>query len=52
MPLIAGERLIGVLDLDSPTVGRFGPADAALLLPLAAQLVAACDWRFAGIDGF
>jgi len=52
VPLLAGPRLIGVLDLDSPTVGRFGPADAALLEPVAQALVAACDWQLAGIDGF
>ena len=52
VPLVAGDRLIGVLDLDSPSVGRFSSADAALLEPLAAALVVACDWRLAGIDGF
>jgi GAF domain-containing protein len=52
VPLLSGERLIGVLDVDSPSPGRFGPADAALLEALAEKLVAACDWRLAGIDGF
>ncbi len=52
VPLVAGSRLIGVLDLDSPSVGRFSPADAALLEPIAQALVAACDWQLAGIDGF
>ena len=52
IPLLAGSRLIGVLDLDSPIVGRFGPADAVLLEPVAQALVAACDWQLAGIDGF
>lgn len=52
IPLLAGPRLIGVLDLDSPTVGRFGLADAKLLEPVAQALVAACDWQLAGIDGF
>jgi GAF domain-containing protein len=28
VPVIDGERLIGVLDLDSPRLGRFGSADA------------------------
>jgi len=28
VPVIDGERLIGVLDLDSPRLGRFGDADA------------------------
>ena len=52
VPLVSGNRLIGVLDLDSETLNRFNEADAALLESLAAQLVAACDWRLAGIDGF
>lgn len=52
VPLVAGRRLIGVLDLDSPRFERFGAADATLLEALAARLVAACDWRLAGIDGF
>jgi GAF domain-containing protein len=52
VPLVAGDRLIGVLDLDSPRFGRFTAADARLLEALAARIVAACDWRLAGIDGF
>jgi GAF domain-containing protein len=52
VPLLSGGKLIGVLDLDSPDYGRFGPADATLLESLAKKLVAACDWRLAGIDGF
>jgi GAF domain-containing protein len=51
VPLVAEGRLIGVLDLDSPDLGRFGPGDAALLQAFAERLVAACDWRLAGIDG-
>jgi L-methionine (R)-S-oxide reductase len=52
VPLLAGERLIGVLDLDSPRLDRFHAADARLLEALAAKLVAACDWKLAAIDGF
>lgn len=52
VPLLSGGKLIGVLDVDSPDYGRFGPADAALLGALAQALVTACDWRLAGIDGF
>ena len=52
VPLLAGERLIGVLDLDSPRVGRFTAADAPLLEALARKLAAASDWSLAGIDGF
>jgi GAF domain-containing protein len=52
VPLIAGRRLIGVLDVDSPRHDRFGAADARLLEALGEKIVAACDWRLAGIDGF
>jgi len=52
VPLIAGDRLVGVLDLDSPHVGRFGADDARLLEALAGKVVAASDWRLASIDGF
>lgn len=52
VPLVADGKLIGVLDLDSPRLGRFGADDAALLEALAGKIVAASDWRLAGIDGF
>jgi len=52
VPLVAGERLIGVLDLDSPRLDRFTADDARLLEALAGQIVAACDWKLAGIDGY
>ena len=44
VPLLDGERLLGVLDLDSPRPGRFTAADAAGLEALARQLVAGSDW--------
>ncbi len=47
VPLLAGGRVVGVLDLDSPVPGRFGAADlagctrlAALIAPAAASLTA------------
>ncbi len=43
VPLISGDRLIGVLDLDSPLAGRFDDSDAQGLEALAAILVAASD---------
>jgi GAF domain-containing protein len=52
VPLVSDDRLIGVLDIDSPTLNRFGETDAVLLEKLAGQLVAGSDWRLAGIDGF
>jgi GAF domain-containing protein len=42
IPLIDGERLLGVLDLDSPLPDRFDAADLAALEAAARQLVAAC----------
>ncbi len=52
VPLIAGDRLVGVLDLDSPRLDRFDESDARILESLADLIVAACDWKLAGIDGF
>ena len=52
VPLQADGRLVGVLDLDSPSFDRFRPADAVLLEALARKIAAASDWRLAGIDGF
>ena len=52
VPLVSGSRLIGVLDVDSPAPGRFTAEDARLIEALARKVVAACDWRLAGIDGF
>lgn len=43
VPLIADGRLVGVLDLDSPTAARFDDADARGLEGLAALWVAASD---------
>jgi len=42
-PLTAGGRLVGVLDLDSPEVGRFGDVEKELAQTLAALLVAGSD---------
>lgn len=52
VPLVAAGRLIGVLDLDSPDLGRFSSDDARGLEALATGLASACDWQLAGIDGF
>lgn len=43
VPLLAGDELIGVLDLDSPLPGRFDADDAAGIEALAAVFVA--RWR-------
>ncbi|HET8996882.1 MAG TPA: GAF domain-containing protein [Acetobacteraceae bacterium] len=39
VPLLAGDRLLGVLDLDSPVPGRFDPADQHGCEQLAAVVV-------------
>lgn len=44
VPLRAGGRILGVLDLDSPTTGRFGETDRIGFERLAATVVAASDW--------
>jgi GAF domain-containing protein len=43
VPLLAGQRLLGVLDLDSPKLERFDAADARGLETLAAIYLAAID---------
>jgi PAS domain S-box-containing protein len=41
VPLIAGGQLLGVLDVQSEQVGRFGPEDVQIQTTLAAQVAAA-----------
>lgn len=43
VPLVKEGRLIGVLDLDSPSVGRFTGVDQAGIEALAAIFLAASD---------
>lgn len=43
VPLLKGGRLIGVLDLDSPRLARFGEADQRGIERLAAIFLAASD---------
>ncbi|MDX2186318.1 MAG: GAF domain-containing protein [Opitutaceae bacterium] len=44
VPMLLGDRLLGVLDLDSPRKGRFTGEDAAGLEAFAARLVSGIDW--------
>ncbi len=44
VPLRADGGIIGVLDIDSPSVSRFDGEDAAELEQFAEILQAACDW--------
>jgi len=43
VPLVKDDRLIGVLDLDSPSFARFDEADARGLNELAAIFIDSCD---------
>lgn len=52
VPIVVGGRLVGVLDLDSPSPARFDDEDARGLERIATLLAAGCDWRLAGIDAF
>ena len=44
VPMITGERIVGVLDLDSPVPGRFDEEDRVGCERLMAILLAASDW--------
>ncbi len=44
VPLWQGNRIIGVIDLDSPVPGRFDGDDAAGIEAVAARFVAACEF--------
>ncbi len=44
VPMIHAGRLLGVLDLDSPEIGRFDAADQAGLEELVAELIAKTTW--------
>jgi len=43
VPVMKAGRLLGVLDLDSPRLGRFSAQDAAILEAVVAQFVEASD---------
>ena len=42
--ILGAKALLGVLDLDSPRLGRFGRADAAGLEAVVARLLEGSDW--------
>lgn len=44
IPLLRGERLLGVLDIDSPKADRFDEEDRSGLEGLARLLLDGCDW--------
>jgi L-methionine (R)-S-oxide reductase len=43
VPLIKGEKVLGVIDLDSPSIGRFDTGDQAGIEAIAALYVGACN---------
>ncbi len=45
IPIHAAGKLAGVLDLDSPVIGRFTESDRDGLLPLVHALETRCDWE-------
>lgn len=48
IPIHHAGRVIGVLDIDSPTIGRFDKADEEKLLALAGHLETCCDFSHMG----
>jgi GAF domain-containing protein len=51
VPLLNGPTLLGVLDIDSPSLARFDDADRVLLEAVAGRVVRATDWPdFIGKD--
>ena len=44
IPLLKDGEVLGVLDIDSPLVGRFDEADREGLAALCGILIAGCDW--------
>lgn len=46
IPLVVDNKVIGVLDIDSPVLNRFESIDKTYLEQLAAILIEATDWSF------
>ncbi len=44
IPLRSKDRIVGVLDIDSPIIGRFDSVDASELEKIAGVIEEACDW--------
>ena len=44
VPLLRNGQMLGVLDIDSPVVGRFDEEDKAGLETIAALISQCCDW--------
>lgn len=50
IPMIYKNKLIGVLDLDSPVKERFDEEDKGALEGIVKKLLEACDWKETGYD--
>ncbi len=50
IPLRYNGKVVGVLDIDSPLLGRFDSEDASGLEKLAAVIEEACDWKQGGFN--
>lgn len=48
IPIHHAGRVIGVLDIDSPSIGRFDETDQKALTEIAQHLEVCCDWTQAG----
>ena len=48
IPIHHAGDVIGVLDIDSPTIGRFDETDRDHLLEIVRHLESCCDWAHAG----
>ena len=51
IPLHHAGRVVGVLDIDSPTIGRFDETDRDRLLAVARHLESCCDFAHTGYAG-
>ena len=51
VPLLDGERILGVLDLDSDNIDAFGPDDQTLLEKVASYVVERCRRLSSPLDG-
>ena len=45
IPLRSGGKVVGVLDIDSPVLGRFGAGDARALEEVAELISRKCSWK-------
>jgi len=50
VPLLDGDTLLGVLDIDSPDIHRFGAQEQLLFESVARAWVAACKGRLSDVD--